>query len=81
MTEESKAKQPDQTSKDSKTDGNPGTKESKTDGNPGTKESKSDGNPSPKAEKQEGGTPRHEGQKMVTDNYRQGWERIWKKKG
>ena len=28
MTEESKAKQPDQTSKDSKTDGNPGTKES-----------------------------------------------------
>ena len=31
MTEESKAKQPDQTSKDSKTDGNPGTKESKTD--------------------------------------------------
>ena len=81
MTEESKAKQPDQTSKDSKTDGNPGTKESKTDGNPGTKESKSDGNPSPKAEKQEGGTPRHEGQKMVTDNYRQGWERIWKKRG
>ena len=70
MTEESKAKQPDQTSKDSKTDGNPGTKESK-----------SDGNSSPKAEKQEGGTPRHEGQKMVTDNYRQGWERIWKKKG
>jgi hypothetical protein len=58
MTEESVSKQPDKT----------------------TKESKTDGNPSTKAERQESGTPRHEGQKMVTDSYRQGWERIWKEK-
>ena len=81
MTEESTTKQPDQTTKDAKTDGNPSTKDAKTDGNPSTKDAKSDGNPSTKAEKQEGGTATHEGQKMVTDNYRRGWERIWKKKG
>ncbi len=69
MTEESVSKQPDKT-----------TKESKTDGQTSTKESKTDGNPSTKAERQESGTPRHEGQKMVTDSYRQGWERIWKEK-
>ena len=69
MTEESVSKQPDKT-----------TKESKTDGNPSAKESKTDGQTSTKAERQESGTPRHEGQKMVTDSYRQGWERIWKEK-
>lgn len=91
MTEESISKQSGQTTKGSQTNGKPSTKESKTDtkpsakesktdGNPSTKEPKTDGQPSTKAEKQEDRTPRHEGQKMVTDSYRRGWERIWKKK-
>jgi hypothetical protein len=80
MTEESISKQSGQTTKGSQTNGKPSTKESKTDTKPSAKEPKTDGQPSTKAEKQEDRTPRHEGQKMVTDSYRRGWERIWKKK-
>jgi hypothetical protein len=47
-----------------------------------TKDKKSDATPDKKIEKKS--TPEtatHEGQKRVTDDYRAGWARIWKKKG
>ena len=47
-----------------------------------TPDKKSDAKPDKKTEKKsKPETATHEGQKRVTDDYRAGWARIWKKKG
>ena len=69
MTEQSLGPKPDTKTKEKK----PATT---------TTDKKIDAKPDKKAEKNsEPETATHEGQKPVTDDYRAGWARIWKKKG
>ena len=79
MTEKSAGPKPDTTTKEKKpaTTTTPTTPTTDTD-----TDKKSDATPDKKIEKKS--TPEtatHEGQKRVTDDYRAGWARIWKKKG